>query len=421
MEISDPYTIVEWFVFKEWGSGATQKRAIDASQTDVTVRNNIFYGGVTPHDTASAIFVDRDRVLVYNNVVYNLTGATGGHGIQNGVTSDDSLFYNNTVYNCRIGFDFADTPIDGLVVNNIGVGNVTDYSGSFHTNSSHNISFDGTAPGSNPFPNRDVTDVALPGAPPQGNGWVIFKDLTAGNEDLHLVDNRAQNDAQDGGIFLADTFDFDIDDELRPSGPTWDIGADEALSSGAGFVNYRSIGTNTGILASAGTATVGIGSNVVTFSSPLPAPTAVGAVGPGDEITIDTGVNQEVFFIVSLLSSTQVTVASPATIDHSAGVPYSIVRAFSGATAIQDWEDAREGDLVSEDRLEVGITYKDGSFTNSATVQASITDANHFMALTVAPGQRHNGTATGGAGAGAGVILNGVSANLVVPGRLHRR
>ena len=412
LEISDPYTIVEWFVFKEWGSGATLKRAVDASQTDVTVRNNIFYGGVTPHDTASAIFADRDRVLVYNNVVYNLTGATGGLGIQNGAMSDDSSFYNNTVYNCRIGFDFADTAIDGLVVNNIGVGNVTDYSGTFHANSSHNISSDATAPGSNPFPNRDVTDVALPGAPPQGNGWVIFNSLTVGFEDLHLVDNRTENDAQDGGIFFADTFDFDIDDELRPNGPSWDIGADEVQSTSAGFVNYRSIGTNTGVLASAGTASVGIGSNVVTFSSPLPAPTAVGAVGPGDEITIDTGVNQEVLFIVSLLSSTQVTVASPAAIDHGAGVSYSIRRAFSGASAIQDWEDARDGDLVSEDRLEVGITYKDGPFTTGATIQGSTTDANHFMALTVAPGQRHNGTATGGAG--AGVILNGINANLVV-------
>ena len=67
MSVNDPYTVIEWLIFKEWGSGGTQKWAIDVDVNNgVRVRQNIFYGGSSPHDTASAIQVDRDDHLIYN-------------------------------------------------------------------------------------------------------------------------------------------------------------------------------------------------------------------------------------------------------------------------------------------------------------------------------------------------------------------
>ena len=80
----------------------------------------------------------------------------------------------------------------------------------------NNISSDASAScGATCLPNRDWTDLPVPGAPPQGNGWVIFQDLTAGAEDFHLRNNLAQNDAQQAGKDLSANFETDIDEELR--------------------------------------------------------------------------------------------------------------------------------------------------------------------------------------------------------------
>jgi hypothetical protein len=95
---------------------------------------------------------------------------------------------------------------------------------------------------------------------------------------------------------------------------------------------------------------------------------------------------------------------------------YAITRAYND---IQSWEDpcgatpcqptssgGRGGDLVGENRVEVGVAYKDGVFMPTARITidgSENTDATHYMSLTVAAGQRHNGTA------GTGVIVDGTN------------
>ena len=169
-------------------------------------------------------------------------------------------------------------------------------------------------------------------------------------------------------------------------------------------VNLRSIGTNGGVLYQDGDATIQAGSKIVTFGgiASLPVPTAVPAVGPGDVLTLDPlGPNQEVLYILSRDSATQVTVQSRAKASHT-NESYEITRAFSGATAIQDWETAREGDLVTDNRREVGVAYNDGDFNFGVQIMGSTTDSCRYMWLTVAPGQRHAGIE------GTGVVLDGL-------------
>jgi hypothetical protein len=157
----------------------------------------------------------------------------------------------------------------------------------------------------------------------------------------------------------------------------------------------RSIGTNTGNLHASGMASVTIGSTTVTFTSSLPAQTAVGAVGMGDVLVI----GGETLFIASYDSPTQVTLQSAATVDHSPPTTsFTVTRAFN---TLQAWENARDGNLVGLNLMEVGVAYKDGPFTETLTIDGSTTDSSHFMHLTVVPGQRHNGTA------GTGVVLDG--------------
>ena len=161
--------------------------------------------------------------------------------------------------------------------------------------------------------------------------------------------------------------------------------------------SYRSIGTNTGILYDVGDASITAGTKVVTFAAgaSLPLRGAVGAVGRGDQLVI----GGETFFILSRDSATQVTVQTAAAGTHTNEV-YTITRAYN---TFQAWENAREGDLVAENRREVGVAYDDGPFAAGVTFVSSITDALHYMHLTVAVGQRHDGTA------GTGVVLDGAN------------
>jgi hypothetical protein len=145
-----------------------------------------------------------------------------------------------------------------------------------------------------------------------------------------------------------------------------------------------------------------MGSTTVTFGggASLPSPDAIGAIGAGDQLNI----GGETLFILSRDSGTQVTVQSPALANHS-GEAYTITRAFN---TLQAWETARQGDLVAEDRVEVGVAYKDGPFTAGSNItlvfDGSTTDGSHYLSLTVPPGQRHNGIE------GTGVVLDGQDA-----------
>ncbi len=79
----------------------------------------------------------------------------------------------------------------------------------------------------------------------------------------------------------------------------------------------------------------------------------------------------------------------PAATTHSSE-PFTIARAFN---ALQSWEDSRDGDLVAENRREVGVVYNDGPFSAGVNINDSRTDAVRFLKLTVAPIHRHKGSA----------------------------
>ena len=181
---------------------------------------------------------------------------------------------------------------------------------------------------------------------------------------------------------------------------------DGSIDNGCVATTYRSIGTNGGILDNVGNASITAGTNIVTFAggASLPVPTAVGAVGVGDVLILDPGGSPEVTYISSRDSDTRVTLQTGAMATHT-NVPFEIRRAY---TTLQAWEDAHDGLLVAENRREVGVTYKDGPFippyasSNSALlINGSTTDADRYMWLTVATGQRHGGIA------GAGVVFDG--------------
>jgi hypothetical protein len=218
-------------------------------------------------------------------------------------------------------------------------------------------------------------------------------DKMLGDASYNFQSSVAQNMIQN---LLADGFQVGTDDDVNgntvpncsaalPCTYAWVAFAGPA-------VNYRSIGTNAANLYATGTASLPLGSSTVTFTGCLPA-----SVGIGDALTFTSG-SVETLYVLSRDDAQHLTVQTAAGFNHAAGSTFTIKRAFNTLAA---WEAAQGGNLVTGNRQEVGVAYNDGVFTAGVTIGGDTVDATHYMKLTVAPFNRHNGTA------GTGVVLDG--------------
>ncbi|MCK4692459.1 MAG: hypothetical protein KAT23_02450, partial [Anaerolineales bacterium] len=159
-------------------------------------------------------------VEIRNSIFYNL----GRAGVNNNVASTTVTVRNVTVYNCNLfgwveGAGIMSRSGDVRVINTISVDNlIADFQegfnpGQFTLDSDYNMSSDGSAPGGN-----------SQAAPADLND--LFISIVATNEDLHL--ETSGHLALDNGDDLSGSFTDDIDNDTRPIGSGWDIGADEA-------------------------------------------------------------------------------------------------------------------------------------------------------------------------------------------------
>ena len=223
-----------------------------------------------------------------------------------------------------------------------------------------------------------------------------------GPVNLHL---RGGADAIDAGTDLSGSFTDDIDGQARPQGADWDMGADESGFSGA-TTYYRSIGTAADLI-DAGPITVTAGSAVVTKSGG-PGWVAQNR-GRGDVLIV----GPDTYTILRVVSDDVLTLASLPSAGY--GGAYTIARQF---TTLQAWENCISGggtcgfyplnlgNLVAEDRSEVGIVYEDSVFNETLLIDGSITDDTHGITLTVDPGNRHEGLPGTGARVSTGGPIN---------------
>lgn len=347
---ADNGLVANVFVHGFWqGSG---NAAVNIAANGITVRNCFATGG-----TQRAISMSGGSATIENCTFWGSPGS--GNGIQ--IPAGDVSITNTISVGHDSGLDVYIETAGAATISAFGTNMFTSHGGGFDP--------DGYE-GGNVSPPTDLED--------------LFVSLS-GTIDLHIL--PIGHTALDAGADLSSRFTDDIDGESRGA---WDIGADEA------GVNYRSIGTG-GVLYTGGKATINAGSSVVTFSQGASLPTYVGA---GDELVIGA----DTYYLTARNSATQASVHVASTTTHTADL-YTIQRAYSG---FQAWETAREGDLVGENRIEVGVAYHDGDFVPGSTIEidGSTTDATHFMRITVAEGQRHSGIA----GNGTCVLVDGASA-----------
>jgi hypothetical protein len=338
-------------------------------------------------------FTDDTKTLIYRSIIWG--GGLSGGGGGNAVTSATAEISPNDVVTSSLNNEF----IYAILATISGAATGVD-------------SVEITVPAT--YGNPTVDSVRVGGAA------VTYTDNTSGKLISITLDTKVTAtdsilvfftadapSSADAGVDFTSTVDDSSTPEVPQSTTEGDADGDApdnnswTVTTAAPFtVNYRSIGMTAGILYQLGTASITANTSTVTFSGAT-LPTTIGV---GDKLVI----GGTTFFILSRNSSSEVTVQETAV--SSLDASYEIRRAYN---TLQSWEDpcgaspclrtssgGRGGDLVADNRREVGVAYNDAPFTMIVIIEANVVDATHYMTLTVEEGQRHDGTA------GSGVVID---------------
>jgi outer membrane protein assembly factor BamB len=208
IQIFDDYTVVEWLELERVRGGFNDAgvviQAAGVGLAQLLVHDSS--SGAKLWGAGGASFTIRNSILYKND----------RDGIGGGTNLDSITVENCTIYsNGEQGLEAISTPF--TVTNTISMAHL---GGDFVIGAgtqSHNMSSDATAsgPGSLTFmiPANEFVST-IPGA-----------------ENLHL---KASAVAIDGGSDISTLFTNDVDDEIRPFGLAWDIGADEFTGAAGG-------------------------------------------------------------------------------------------------------------------------------------------------------------------------------------------
>ena len=160
-------------------------------------------------------------MVVINNEVngFTTTAAAKGAGIL--VEGGTAYVYNNTTWNNNYGYEVAGLSTLTTTVfykNDIAQGDIQGYVT--------------TGSAVDPSSTNNLSDrIDAPGGNSHNEATVIFANASA--RDLHL--SMVDTSARDEGAYLSTdpnyAFNYDIDGQSRPSGPAWDIGADEYVQT----------------------------------------------------------------------------------------------------------------------------------------------------------------------------------------------
>lgn len=188
----------------------------DGSVQDLRFSNNIIRGHGAYDDnnshfaftTAGGDPASDSTVNIWNNIVYDFSGPTGGSGIYAQKSTRTYYINNNTFYNCsKVSISVAAATT--IARNNLIVGSANPYSGNFANGTDYNGSDSDDVPG---VGNYNLT-----------NQQFLFVAANDENRDFHLQRGSAGILA---GVNVSGAYSLDIDGDIRNYGPC-DMGVDE--------------------------------------------------------------------------------------------------------------------------------------------------------------------------------------------------
>ncbi|KPJ58178.1 MAG: hypothetical protein AMJ46_14545, partial [Latescibacteria bacterium DG_63] len=148
---------------------------------------------------------------IFNNIIYDVY-----YGIGVDIGPQDTYVYNNTVVDCSLGI-YSDESV--IAKNNIAYNNADNYSGTFESTSTNNLS--------------GPTQTDARGSNPRNAVTVTFVNEAGNNFHLAESDTGARGYGADLSSDPDLPLSFDIDGDTRSG--TWDIGADEYDVGGATY------------------------------------------------------------------------------------------------------------------------------------------------------------------------------------------
>ncbi len=381
----------------------------EVSDSELYFSNSILRGELS--GTTSGSFGFRDLAVgalsstrFWNNILYGWSnGDLSQYAIVNDKADHKGYFYNNTIFNSRVGIWSKNN--DATAINNLFINTTTPFLNTFNAATTHNATNGTTTPtgGSNTITNASVN----------------FISTTPGSEDFHLLEtstdviNTGADLSNDAWIPASAGMTKDIDGSLRsPDGLGFDIGADETATK-----IYRSVGPGTtAALTNDGShaRNITLASGIATFSVAL-----ADNIGVGDAVLIDTGgtndaidASDTLLFIHGRTDSTHYTLrtqtgAVPS--DIAVNDTYQIYRAYTSLsnaeagtknTGIPIAFTGGNRDLVANNEQWNIACYANGTTadTTAVTIDGWVTGTQNYLKVytpvatnEVGVSQRHSG------------------------------
>ena len=243
--VQDEFVTLEWLEI----TGGTEEGLEFES---LSAPNKIVVRNMLVHDVQlQAILLDDPLATadVYNNFVYrtaiNTGSADGAISIGVALTTGAIRLFNNTLY---------DNPGDGIVAAGSNP-SVTLINNNSHSNGGVDYDVAGRNASSRNNLASDTTGTThspagggLDSVPLSGGGGVNLVDdeiISTPEMDLHLQGSSVaiEQGADNGALFV-----IDIDSEIRPGGPSWDIGADEfGVTTAVELVSFEALPSDSAV------------------------------------------------------------------------------------------------------------------------------------------------------------------------------
>jgi len=461
---------VEWLEIS--GASATSNgnvgvRITSDADSNIFIRNNIIHD-MNDASTVSIGIYDAGgggtSRYVMNNFIYNVNRSAGDSFGIYAYTSSGFGIYCNTVFNVTSDTDDASgiyvrNSTSGIAKDNIclgvtggGTGSCFEIgTGSANAASDYNLSDDATAWGSNSVTSSDGATAAN-----------TIEDTTSGSEDLHL---KSGSYAIGAGVDLGTTptgVEIDIDGRNRDTeGDTWDIGADQTLTTGVTITPSAAAFELAGISPTIPSSGVTVSPAVASFELYVPNPmtrnpsgitvvtsigsnasvdtetpsSCSGAESPYDVtfVTTPTGVSvgdmveivdEDLFYAtftyrVTAIAGTSFTIAyitddgangdtSPCDLyDSESEQASATFKRFY--TTITNWEAGlTDSNVYGSGDDAVGEMHNDSVFDEAVTISITGDTTLHTIKLSVHADSRHDGTA----GSGARIVYTGTAATI---------